>query len=129
MEKKNPKIFPKYMILRMMNKKPTYGYEILKRIEKISGGHWEPSYGTIYGTLERLEKKGYIRKTEKKPKDRKYFELTEKGEEKLEELKNSIEEMEEKSQKMIFGALNVYKNFFGKEKAIELLEMLKKEIR
>lgn len=129
MEKKNPKIFPKYLILRMMDKKPTYGYEVLKTIEKISGGHWEPSYGTVYGTLERLEKKGLIEKTEKEPKDRKYFILTEKGEEKLEEIKNCMDEMQNKSKKIVLGASNVYKNLFGKEKAKELLEKIEEEIK
>lgn len=128
MDKKTPKVFPRYLILKMMDERSTYGYEILKKVQDISGGHWEPSYGTIYGTLERMENKGYIEQVENDHEDRNYFTLTEKGREKLSEIQERVPRMGEKYKEVILGGLNIYRHFFGDEKTIEILEEVKEEM-
>ncbi len=70
----------------MLEERPRYGYEILKEITDISGGHWEPSYGSVYPILYKFEEKGWAERIEREDEpDRKYFELTDAGREELEE--------------------------------------------
>lgn len=59
-----------------------YGYEILQRIDDLSGGSLKWTAGTIYPVLHRLETKGLIsaqwRPSQAGPR-RKYYHLTDKG--------------------------------------------------
>ncbi len=85
-----PKGLLAYLVAELLNEKPRYGYEIIKEIEELSGGHWEPSYGTVYPILYKFEEKGLANRLERDDEpDRKYFELTEKGQERLEEKRHS----------------------------------------
>lgn len=69
-----------YLVLELLDERPRYGYEILKEIRELSGGHWEPSYGTVYPILYKLEEEGLANRLEREDEpDRKYFELTEDG--------------------------------------------------
>lgn len=80
-----PKGLIAYLVLELLDEKPRYGYEILKEIRQISGGHWEPSYGSVYPILYKFEEKGLADRIERADEpDRKYFELTDAGREKLE---------------------------------------------
>ncbi|KPN30167.1 transcriptional regulator, acidobacterial, PadR-family [Halolamina pelagica] len=64
-------------MLELLEEKPRYGYEILKEIGDISGGHWEPSYGSVYPILYKFEDNGWAERIEREDEpDRKYFELT-----------------------------------------------------
>jgi DNA-binding PadR family transcriptional regulator len=75
-----------YLVLELLEEKPRYGYEILKEIEEISGGHWEPSYGSVYPILYKFEDEGWARRIEREDEpDRKYFELTDAGHDHLAE--------------------------------------------
>ncbi|WP_158055504.1 PadR family transcriptional regulator [Halorussus halophilus] len=81
-----PKGLISYLVLELLDEKPRYGYEILKEIRDISGGHWEPSYGSVYPILYKFEEKEWAQRIEREDEpDRKYFELTEAGREELEE--------------------------------------------
>lgn len=64
----------------------TYGYELIKKLKQLSNDHWDPSYGTIYGALNRMEKNGLIERSDKSEEDRKYYSLTNKGEKELQSL-------------------------------------------
>ena len=127
MQKRIPKGIISYLILEMMNEGPTYGYEILKNLEERSRGHWDPSYGTIYGALNRMEKRDYIKRVKKDEDDRKYYDLTEKGKERLEDRKNELKDQSEKTKNMILGFLNVYKGLYGDEDFQDLINEIKKE--
>lgn len=129
MKKKHPKEFLTYLILDTMEEEPTYGYRLLDKLEEISGGFFEPSYGTVYGALERLEKKGLIKRTEKEHEDRKYFELTEEGGDELRKKREKENEIRSDLRNVALGFLNVYKNTFGDEKAEELLQDVKRELK
>lgn len=85
-----PKGLLAYLVLELLAEKPRYGYEVLKEIQELSGGHWEPSYGTIYPILYKFEEKGLANRIEREDEpDRKYFELTDEGRTKLENKRNS----------------------------------------
>ena len=48
----------KFVILRLLKEKPRHGYEIIKALEERMGGHYTPSAGTVYPTLQLLEDSG-----------------------------------------------------------------------
>ncbi len=50
----------KWLILALLSQGEKSGAEIMKEIEKLSFGFWRPSPGTIYPTLYKLIKEGYI---------------------------------------------------------------------
>ncbi|MGY5864125.1 MAG: PadR family transcriptional regulator [Candidatus Thorarchaeota archaeon] len=65
-----------------------YGYEILRNLREAFRGAWEPRTGTIYPTLQALEKKGFV---SKKLKDEKtHYSLTKQGREKLREMSDYV---------------------------------------
>ncbi len=111
----------------MKEKGATYGYEIIKKLKEISNEHWNPSYGTIYGALNRMEKKGLIERAEQGPEDRKYYRLTDKGEETLEERKVEIKELGDDAQDMVLGFLNVYSDIYSEDSFERLIEKIKEE--
>ena len=80
-----------YIVLELLEEKPRYGYEILKEIAEISGGHWEPSYGSVYPILYKFEEEGHAERIEREDEpDRKYFALTETGHERLAEKRREV---------------------------------------
>ncbi len=128
MQKRIPSEMINYLILKAMKEEgSTYGYELIKRLQDISEGHWDPSYGTVYGAINRMEKDGLIERTDKEDEDRKYYHLTGKGEEELNEREEDIEKIGEQSQDMVLGFLNVYRDIFGEEKFEGLVDRIKEE--
>ena len=111
----------------MKEKGSTYGYELIKKLKDISNNHWDPSYGTIYGALNRMEKNGLIERSNKDQKDRKYYRLTEKGENELENRELRIQEIGEKSQDMVLGFLNVYQDIYGVNSFQGLIDKIREE--
>jgi DNA-binding PadR family transcriptional regulator len=112
-----PKGLIAYLVLELLDEKPRYGYEILKEINDISGGHWEPSYGSVYPILYKFEDKGWAQRIEREDEpDRKYFELTDEG---YEELRDRREESAEKGSEfadVILGFYHVYVAFATDER-------------
>ncbi|HEX3076291.1 MAG TPA: PadR family transcriptional regulator [Lachnospiraceae bacterium] len=51
-----------YVILGLLSHEPMTGYEIKKRIDTTLRFFWGASYGSIYPTLNTLEKKGFVSK-------------------------------------------------------------------
>lgn len=127
MQKRIPTELINYLIMKSMEKEPSYGYEIIKNLKDKSNDHWDPSYGTVYGALNRMENNGYIERAEKEEEDRKYYQLTEKGEEELKEREEDIGKIGIQSQDMVLGFLNVYRDIFGEEKFHELIDKIKEE--
>jgi PadR family transcriptional regulator PadR len=50
------KIWLQFLILRLIYENPTYGYQLIKNINKISHGKYIVKSGTMYTTLRRMEK-------------------------------------------------------------------------
>ncbi len=112
MQKRIPTELINYLILKAMEEGPTYGYALIKKFQDKSNGHWDPSYGTVYGALKRMEDDDLIERTEKEDEDRKYYRLTGKGKEELCEKEEDIEKIGIQSQDMVLGFLNVYRDIF-----------------
>ncbi len=77
----------KPIILSILLNGKNYGYQIIQRVKKISGGTLEWSDGMLYPVLHRLEKDGYISSQwirSEEGRYRKYYSLTDLGREELE---------------------------------------------
>lgn len=105
----------------------TYGYELTKKLKEKSNGHWDLTHSTVYEALSRMEDDELVKRTEKSKKDRKYYQLTNKGEKVLQEKKDYMEEESGEYQNMALGFLNLYRNLFDEEKFQELVEKIEKE--
>jgi len=76
------------LLLSLLKNQPMYGYQIIKELEKRSQGYFRFREGTLYPALHRLEAAGLLRGIwERLPsgKERRYYHLTEKGLNLLEE--------------------------------------------
>ena len=78
-----PKGFLSYGVLRLLNRTPMSGSELMEEIERRTG--WRPSPGSIYPLLSRLEDEEFIKEAESEEYGLKRFTLTEKGKERLKE--------------------------------------------
>lgn len=74
-------------ILGLLMEKPMHGYEIKQRLRASPGVFWMINYGSIYPTLQRLEKEEcVVGKEESAVPIRKVYEITAKGKEKFMDL-------------------------------------------
>lgn len=91
-------------ILEIINKQETYAYEISNKLS--SYGFGEISEGTIYPIILRLQKgeiiKAKLKESSSGPK-RKYYSLTEKGKEKLNQFNNEWLELSMAVNKLMKG--------------------------
>jgi DNA-binding PadR family transcriptional regulator len=72
----------KPLLLSILQDGESYGYQIIKKMRTLSGGHLDWSFGMLYPVLHRLEKDGLIAsewKLSEKGRLRKYYRLTEAG--------------------------------------------------
>src|SRR5271165_3484937 len=47
-------------ILVALRDEPAHGYEVMRRLEELSGGLWRPSPGSVYPHLQMLEDEGLV---------------------------------------------------------------------
>lgn len=73
----------KYMILKLLSRKPMHGYEVMRELEEESGGCYSASPGSVYPTLQMLEDQGYVVCEEQEGK--KVYTITNEGREFLHE--------------------------------------------
>ena len=69
-------------LLYLINEVQTYGYNIIKELEKRTTGYLRLKGGTIYPALQRLEIKGLVeswRQPTTKRRSRRYYKITDKG--------------------------------------------------
>ena len=50
----------KNLVIRVLAEGEMHGYEIMKRIEEITGGRWRPAPGALYPLLDQLRAEGLI---------------------------------------------------------------------
>ena len=97
-------------ILQIINEEETYSYEITKKLEEYGLG--EVSEGTIYPLMLRLQRNGLVSSVLKEsnsgPK-RKYFNLTDKGIQELEQFKQNWTDLSTSVNKLIGGIKNEQK--------------------
>lgn len=94
-------------ILQIINEQETYSYKISQKLSEYGLGN--VSEGTIYPLMLRLQKNDLVSSTLKAsssgPK-RKYFNLTEKGQEELENFKKNWEDLFTAVNKLMGGLQN-----------------------
>lgn len=76
------------IILKILSKGDNYGYEIIKSVYEQSNKEYELKEPSLYTSLKRLEKLGYIKSywgNESQGGRRKYYSITESGKTHLEE--------------------------------------------
>lgn len=78
------------LILIQLLETPKYGYEILRNLREGFKGSWEPKTGTIYPSLQALEKKRVIKSTLSGGTT--HYQLTGKGRDILDEISNYVAE-------------------------------------
>jgi DNA-binding PadR family transcriptional regulator len=84
----------KFVILRLVSKKPMHGYEVMQALEEESCGCYKASPGSVYPTLQMLEDEGYVRCHEEDGK--KTYEITDEGREYLDEHGDVVDEIFER---------------------------------
>ncbi len=70
------------LLLTIIKAQPTYGYQIIKELEKKSNGYFRFKEGTLYPALHRLEKANLIQGTWQTlpgEQERRYYHITRKG--------------------------------------------------
>ena len=83
------------IVLKLISEGESYGYEIVKEVNRRTGGRFEWKEGTLYPCLHRLEADGLLRSKWKEAatgKRRKYYTITRRG---LAELKRRSAEWDE----------------------------------
>ncbi len=76
------------LILKLLERKPMYGYEMIKEIENASGGVFAFKEGTLYPILHSLESDEMVEaywSDATGNRQRKYYRITDKGRLQLEE--------------------------------------------
>lgn len=72
------------IVLKLISKKDTYGYEIIQKLDEYSESYYKLKEGTLYPILYRLEDNGWIESyrvfnEEERKVPRKYYRITESG--------------------------------------------------
>lgn len=86
-----PKGFLRWQVLELLAERPLSGAEMMNQLERLTGGIWRPSPGSIYPLLAWMCERGYIQAGE----EGRYF-LTQKGREQLEEFRSFSEKFGER---------------------------------
>jgi len=74
------------LLLCLINRQPTYGYQIIKELERQSNGYFRFKEGTLYPALHRMEKDGLIKgrwQTLASGQQRRYYYITKRGQQVL----------------------------------------------
>ncbi|HFZ8995720.1 TPA: PadR family transcriptional regulator [Citrobacter freundii] len=90
------------VILDILSREASHGYELIKAIETLTGGHYTPSPGVIYPTLDMLEDQSLISIREEDG-GRKQITLTEQGQQWLEDNQEALEQIQERIQARCVG--------------------------
>ena len=81
----------KFVILRLISKRPMHGYEVMKALEEESKGYYRPSPGSVYPTLQMLEDEGYV--TVEEQEGKKIYTITDEGLAYLEENEDVVDDV------------------------------------
>ncbi|MBT4482669.1 MAG: PadR family transcriptional regulator [Candidatus Latescibacteria bacterium] len=76
------------LVLKVLARKPDYGYEIVKKVNEAADNFYTWQEGTIYPLLRKLEKEGLLRsqwESAGNKRRRKYYYITAKGRETITE--------------------------------------------
>ncbi|BED94440.1 hypothetical protein Ef18B226LT_07450 [Escherichia fergusonii] len=91
------------MILDILSRDDSHGYELIKAIENLTQGHYTPSPGVIYPTLDLLQEQALIAIREEE-NGKKQIALTEQGAQWLEENREQMDMITERIKSRSVGA-------------------------
>ncbi len=91
------------VILDILSRDDSHGYELIKAIENLTQGNYTPSPGVIYPTLDFLQEQSLITIREEEG-GKKQIALTEQGSQWLEENREQVEMIEERIKARCVGA-------------------------
>jgi DNA-binding PadR family transcriptional regulator len=84
------------LLLKLIAEQPRHGYDLIKAMEELSGGHYSPSPGVVYPALAMLADEGLIAEQDSSDQRRK-FAITGPGEgvlaEEAEEARRAMERL------------------------------------
>lgn len=94
---------PELMILRLLQAREMYGYEIVQTISSKTGGIVKPGEGVVYPLLHALEKDGALKSRRKtvNGRSRVYYALTARGMKKLASLSGDWDALNTAVQKVL----------------------------
>ena len=81
----------KYVILDLLKDQPRHGYDIIRALEDRMRGHYRPSPGSVYPTLQMLEDLGYV--TSSQQEGKKVYSITDEGRRYLTEQASTIDDI------------------------------------
>lgn len=81
----------KITVLKLLQKEPYSGYDLIKTIKQNTQGSWTPSYGSIYPLLNELYKNGFV--DLKQVQRKKIYSLTKKGNYAIKSMQKQRKEM------------------------------------
>ena len=88
-----------YILLRLHQ--PAHGYAMMKDIAEMTAGRVNLGAGSLYGALDTLQKKGWIRAVDEHPQDRRIeYIITDTGKQFFEKELIRLEEMLQNAEKM-----------------------------
>lgn len=88
-----------YILLRLHH--PAHGYALMKDIAEMTGGRVNLGAGSLYGALDTLQKKGWIKALDEHPQDRRIeYIITATGKQFFEKELVRLEEMLQNAEKM-----------------------------
>ena len=108
-----PRGLLRFLVLKHLVLKPMSGAEIVKTIERETGGKWKPSSGSIYPLLAGLQEKGFTQESSPVESGTKHYSLTDNGKEFFKEqllLGQKFMEKMEYLVPMFIGGFNFGKN-------------------
>jgi len=77
----------KAAVFAALAESPAHGYQIMQRIEELSGGRWRPSPGSVYPTLQEFEDRGLVKSEEVEGK--RVYALTDEGRAEADKLRDT----------------------------------------
>lgn len=101
MEKNTPLTEALFYILLAV-RQPNHGYGIIQEVEKITGGRVVLGAGTLYGAIQSMEKKGWIRiySEDTSSRKKKEYLITDAGKEVFREERKRLRELVENAKLM-----------------------------
>jgi DNA-binding PadR family transcriptional regulator len=101
------------VILKLLSEEPSYGYQLMKKMEERLAGGYTPSAGVIYPTLTLLEEEG-LASVATSSDNKKVYTVTSTGLQFLEENKQRLEEL--------FSRLDEARGGFERGRSPELMK-------
>jgi DNA-binding PadR family transcriptional regulator len=81
----------KVVILELLKDQPRHGYDIIRALEDRMRGHYRPSPGSVYPTLQMLEDLGYV--TSAPQEGKKIYTITDEGRRYLDEQQSTVDDI------------------------------------